>query len=78
MMTTVVPRQLTEMFAYVIIDSEGEHLLGIRRGNNWQPLIASDEDHAQQLLPLARRAAKALGREAKLIRFREREDQPLI
>ena len=62
---------ITEMFVFVVEEEDGgEELLGVKRRQQWMPLVASDPQQVRELMPLAEQT----DRPYRILRFGQRED----
>lgn len=67
--------KITEMFAFVAKDENGEGVVGIRASDGtWMPLVGADHARIESLRPIAREIAEASGKEVILLRFINRVD----
>lgn len=66
--------KITEIYALVGEDTEGEGVWGFNSPNGWIPMIGSDWERLKNLLPIADSIAKATGKTYKILRFSVRED----
>ena len=62
---------ITEMFVFVAEEEEGsEALLGVKRHQQWLPLVATDPQQVHELIPMAEQT----DRPYRILRFSQRED----
>ncbi len=71
--------RINELFAFVVIDADGtEGVPAFESNGVLHPMVGADLARAEALLPMARRAARELGRPVTLLRFTVREQLRVI
>jgi len=69
---------ITEIWAFVASDHNGEGVVGMKIRDTWMPLIAADRDRLEGLRPMAMQIAVETGKTIKLVKFTTREEVETI
>ena len=68
---------ITEMYAFVAKDEDGEGVIGMKTEDGWMPLVGADMARVASLIPHALAVAKASGKEVVLKKFELVETVPV-
>lgn len=73
-------KRITEMWAYVAIDADGdEGVLAVKgKDGAWFPLVGADTARMESVRPVAMDVARREGKKVKLLRFTTRQDEELF
>lgn len=66
--------KITEMFAFVMIDSEGdEGIIGENVGGQWFPFIGTDPSNMEKMIERADFISLSIGKPYKILKFKLQE-----
>ena len=65
---------ITEIYAYLSTDENGEGICGAMMGGVWTPLVTSKRRIAEAMRPVARDLEQKSGKPVKLVKFSVREE----
>lgn len=73
-----MPLLITEMYAFIATEEQGEGVAAVRLDNTMMPLIGADQARVDSLRHLAQQVADRSGMKLTLARFHLREDLETI
>ena len=67
-------RLLSELYAFVADDRNGEGVMAMKRGFEWMPLIGADLERVKHLIPIAKKIAEDSKTTFRILLFNNRTD----
>ena len=74
----MAPQLITELYAFIATEKEGEGVAAVRLGDTMFPLFGADQARVDSLRTLAQDVANRTGMTLTLARFQLREDLDTI
>jgi hypothetical protein len=66
--------RIEQMYAFVVVDDDGtEGVIGVPKpGGEWIPLVGADMRRVEQMTPIAKQLASAIGKSIDVLKFSQR------